>query len=126
MSDLKIDADIMKTLMAKTIIDSLTTEHKDALFAKAIEHILKEQVSGDGYNKRTYPAPLQEAFNRASEQVANQVARERLENDSEFKAHVERLFTDVTKKLFEEPIYNGLVEKIAKAVSDGLEKSNRY
>lgn len=118
--DLRVDDDAMKSLVAKSIVDSLTPEMREKLIKDAITNTL--QAGSDGYSKKS---PLQQAFNVAVEQEARKYAAHVIAEDAEFQGQIKSLFSDVAGKLFAVETRENLVNNIADTITRALTK-DRY
>lgn len=100
--DFKVDQDAMQALVAKAVFDGMTPDKREALIQGAIRSLLETPKGNDRNYYGTKVAPIQEAFNRAVEQVALDHARNVVQSDPAFQDHLKRLFADVANKLFAE------------------------
>lgn len=67
----------LQVLVGKAIIDSLSEQTKETIFAAAIDHLIAPRTRDNGYGrKEETPSPLQIAFNQAVENLARDVAKE--------------------------------------------------
>ena len=121
MTSINISDVQMQAIIAKSIMDNITPENRDEIMRSALAEIMTPQK--DPYN-RSKNSPLQQAFVNAAENVANKIAREKLEEDEAFKKEIENLFNEVSKRLFADEVREVLIDKICSAVKDGL--SERY
>ena len=96
MAGLNIDADALKTITAKAIVDSLTEEARQELVLQAIENAIHAPKS-KGYGPEEKSA-LQQAFDYAVAQIAKDVVKEFLEKDTE------------TRDKIVDVIHNGIME----------------
>lgn len=121
MTSINISDVQMQAIIAKSIMDNITPENRDEIMRNALAEIMTPPK--DPYN-RSKNSPLQQAFVNAAENVANKIAREKLEADDLFKAEIEKLFNEVSRRLFADEVREVLIDKICSAVKDGL--SERY
>ncbi len=121
MTSINISDVQMQAIIAKSIMDNITPENRDEIMRNALAEIMTP--TKDAYN-RSKNSPLQQAFVNAAENVANKIASEKLEADDSFKAEIEKLFNEVSRRLFADEVREILIDKICGAVKDGL--SERY
>lgn len=123
--NLNVKSEDMEAFVTKAIYDGMSEEVRQDLIKQALTSLIAApRNTGNAYSAQQGPSVLQEAFNRAAENVANQIASARLREDPEFAAKIEALFRDVAKKLFEGSLKEALVDKICNLVIKGL--GDRY
>lgn len=112
MAQIEIDGDSMQALVAKAVFDGLTGDKREALITGAIKSLLETPKGNDRnyYGEKT--SPLQTAFNRAIEQVAQEHATKFLAEDPDFQQRLKGLFADVANALFSDE-GNNRIELIA-------------
>lgn len=122
--DLRVDDDAMKSVIAKSIVENLTPEARQALITEAVTNVLSTPKEGSGYygNKKS---PLQQAFDWAVENEARRYANEIIAKDETFRAQLQALFADVAKRIFETEQREELVKAIAETITRALTK-DRY
>lgn len=122
--DLRVDDAAMKSLVAKSIVDSLSPEAREQLITSAVTQTLTKPEEGRGYSsdKRS---PLQRAFDGAVVQVASKYAEEIVATDEKFKSQIEGLFADVAKKLFDSDSRDEMVSALADVIRKAITKE-RY
>jgi len=125
--DLKLDGEAMQALVAKALFDSFTPERREELITSSIRHLLAQPKDGNNYYGKK-ESPLQTAFARASEIVAEKIILEMLTTDESFSAKVKALIAEATEHAFN--VEGGGREKMVKAISDaivaGLRPQGRY
>lgn len=119
--DVRLSDDNMKDIIAKAVLDSLTPESRSELITNAIKGLLKTPT-GSGYDKKS---PLQEAFDWAVRNVAEEVAKEQIKGDPEIRATINKLITDSWTKLVDDENYSKLVDRVSSAIERGL-TGDRY
>lgn len=117
MADIRIDDGQLKDIIAKSILDTLTPEKREALIGAAVKSLLTESV-GSGYGS---PTKIQSAFNDAVYRVAQEIAVEHC-NQPETRAKIQKVVADATARAFglggED--HEALVEKIANSIRRGI------
>lgn len=121
--DLRVDDDAMRSLVAKSIVDSLNQETRENLIKEAVRHVLATPEQGSYFGSKR--SPLQQAFDRAVEQEAMRYAKEVLESDTSFKQQIQTLFADVAKRMFESEGRDKMIHDIASTITRALTK-DRY
>lgn len=122
--DLRVDDAAMKSLVAKSIVDSLTPEMREKLIADSVVATLTRPPD-DGNRYGPKRSPLQQAFDSAVCHEAMRYANQLLSEDAAFKAHLQSLFADVAAKLFAGETRDELVNAIADTIRSALTK-DRY
>lgn len=115
--DLRVDDSALRSLVEKSIVDSLTPEAREKIIAQAVTALLT--INESGYSSRKTSA-LQDAFNSAVRNVAERHAFQMLTEDPEFQAKIKSLFADVAEKLFADEGRTALVEKMAGKMASAL------
>jgi hypothetical protein len=114
---MQLSADHLQTLVAKTILDSLTPEKRDELFATAISSLLATRYSS--YSGRT-ESPLGKLFADAMEQAARKVVTEQLAQP-EARAKLDAIVKAALDKALNAESYeggrDGLLDKLAKGIA---------
>lgn len=75
MPNIEIDSESIRAVVAKGLLDSLTTEAREVMVASAIEYLLTEQSDGYGRTKEG-SSPIHNAFRIAVGEVARDVVRD--------------------------------------------------
>ena len=78
MPDIKIDDEVMRGIVQKAILDSLSSEQKELVIADALKYLITRTTAQRGYSTVTEPSPLEYAFREAVRGVALEVVREYL------------------------------------------------
>lgn len=125
MAELKIDDATMTGLVTKALVEGLSPETRQAMIEDSIKaHLLVKPAKRNYYDPEPL-SPLQEAFNRATYEVAMKVCRETLTEDPAFRAKVKQLYMDACSRIFDKPdAYDTLVNKLAGAIDAALTKNS--
>lgn len=121
--DLRVDDSAMKSLVAKSIVDSLTPEMREKLIADAVTACLTAPADGSSYGRKR--SPLQQAFDSAVDDAARKYATEIISEDTAFKEQLRNLFEDVSRKIFENEAREQMVSGVADTIVRALTK-DRY
>lgn len=122
---MNIDESAMQAVIAKAVLESITPEARTELLEGAIKHLLTKPPKTTSYGADR-ESPLREIFQSQVRTVADQLIREQLSNDPDFKAKVSALWADIVKATFDnEDRRNGMVDKISTAIGDALSR-DRY
>lgn len=100
MADVKIDNNVLETIIQKAIYDGLSEEMKKDLLTKAIATSFK--TPKDSYGRDSGKSDIQSAFDNAVRTHLYKYAVDKLEKDEGFTTQLEGLFKDIAKKLFED------------------------
>lgn len=111
-----INADAMKSIVAKAIMEGITQDQRDVLIEQAITHLIKPGPTSYG---RTEPSPLQHAFNEAIERACNRVVDEIITERPEFNAKVRDAVTAAMTALVDGGNYD-LSQKVGNAVGNAV------
>lgn len=76
--DLKIDADTVREVVQKAILDKITPEQRDAMLTAALQHLVSPTFNQ--YSRRS-ESPLQVAFEAAVGEAARKFATEIVNSD---------------------------------------------
>lgn len=117
--DLKLDSTEMREIIGEALLRAVDEKTREALIASALRSLLERD--GNSYDKKS---PLERAFAYATQQMAHKTAEEMLVNDAEFKAGIEAMIAEAAAKVIGEGRAE-MVDKIAKAISSGLEPKYR-
>lgn len=116
--DINLNTEAMQKLVEKAIFDGLTPEAREELLKSAIKSLLDTPINPSSYGPKV--SILVGIFQDAAQRVARDVVTEKLGKDPEFTKNLQDLFADVSKKLFDLPLREKLVEKISTSVIEGL------
>lgn len=116
MANFSLDDNAMKDLIAKSIIDTLTPERREALIADAIKQLLASK-SGDRYDARSH---LQVAFDLAVAQIAQKVAFEELSKDGGLKVKIRDLMVAGWERMASGENHEKLVSRIADSLTRAI------
>lgn len=92
MTTINLSNDQLTTVVATSILQSLTPEVQREMITKAISEALQRTEGAYG------TSPLQRAFSQAVVNVATKQIEDRLASDDAFKADVESLLVEATAK----------------------------
>ena len=116
--NISMNEEQMTALVSKAIFDGLTQEAKDEMLQKALRHLMTKDDRSYGHGpKRT---PLEESFQSAAYAVTREIATQKLQTDEAFRSNIEALFAELGRKLFEGPLREKLVERMADSVVENL------
>lgn len=118
--DVKLDDNTLKDIIAKSIIDSLTSEKREALIAEALKALLGEKA-GDRYDS---PTRIQRAFSDAAQGVALDIAKQVLA-EPEQRDRIRKLVVDAVDKALDVSTYDSITDTIGSAVRKAL-TGDRY
>ena len=116
--DIKLDAESLKTVIAKAVLDNLGEVQREAIMRGAIEHLLTPPVPSGAYGQRQDPTPIQSAFNQAVRDVALQVARETVAGDTVIREKIRGLLVAAAEKALDGD--GKIVEKLSSALTKAL------
>lgn len=112
MSNITLDNEAMKTVIADTILKQITPEERERLMTAAIVQLMSANGT-DNYGRKR-PSSLESAFNEQAERVMREIIREDLQNNTVFAQKIKSLMADIIEKIFEKTdTTNELVDKIA-------------
>lgn len=119
--DVQLNDAQLKDIITKAILDSLTPERREALIGEAVKGLLKEVVTGSGFNSDRR-STIQRAFDRAVADVAEGVARDALVGNADVKAKIGTMFTEAWTRLTrtEDGAYDKLVGRVADSMAKGI------
>lgn len=123
--EVKFDAaDLQKQLneMVKTeVLKLFSPERREELLRDAVEHILNGKTH---YSGKT---PLQDAFERATQEVLTQIVREEFAKNDALRVRMQELVTKaVTLTFFTPERETHLVEKLGDLFADFLKRDSRW
>jgi hypothetical protein len=114
MTTIDLSNEQLATVVATSILNSLTPEKRTELITNAITALLTER---DGYSKQNR---LQQLFNSAVESVARQLVEGELAGSIEFIANVTTVIREASERVFAGDRREALVEKMAGAIRASL------
>jgi hypothetical protein len=114
--DLNISDAQLDKLIAESIMQKLTPETREQLLVSAIDKLLRPESPYGGAPKAS---PLQQAFANAVQNIARDIAHEKLSNDERVKAQVESILADAAKLALSDGRQQ-LVEKIANLIRSSI------
>lgn len=117
MSNVNLDNDALKTVLAKAVLDTLTPEKKDELISAALKELIAvppKPAGPYGYNKER--SKLEELFDATCADVARGIVREEM-NKPENADKIRDLVTRAWEKFLKD---EARVEKAVSRMSDAL------
>lgn len=111
-----LDPVALREATTQAIMGVLTPEIRERLIRESISALLAP--STNSWDRGA--SPLQEAFNRAVTNVANQMAREWIEADETIKAKIRTLMTEAAQKMLSVD-----TDKLAERMADAFVHSLR-
>lgn len=120
MTDLTINTDAMKTVVAKAILDSLEPQQREQMITAAIEYLITEPERKDHYGRsEKMPSPLQNAFNDAVARSARSVVEDVL-GEPGVQARIDAAIREAVAKAIAD--HGDLARSIGFAMGDVIEK----
>ncbi len=119
MTDIKIDGEAMRAVVAKVLIEQVSEEQRAAILAAAVEQLLAEPK--DQYGRSSGTSALQQAFNDAVRRVAYDVVKDYLTLD-EIRGRVREAIVATTETLIARQSWtvSAIADAVAKRVEDAL------
>lgn len=111
-----------KSIVSGAILQSLDADKRDALIKGAIQHLLTPSPDRGGYGQRT--TPLQDAFNRAVENVSSGIAKDMIEKDADLQTKIRALLNEALTSVFESK-REETIQRVAAAFAKGLAYQER-
>jgi hypothetical protein len=99
--DIKVDDNVMMSLVSKAILDGLTTEKRDELIQGALKTLLVEPPT-DRYGSKA--SPLRQIFEEQAQVIARKLIREELDKPpapGNFRHMTETLIRETMEKCLE-------------------------
>jgi len=122
--DVKVEKDTLNAALQEAVLRALGENGRELIIREAVAYLTKEEDRGT-YGGGKQPSKLRQAMEDAADKIARVVFKEKLENDSEFRSHVEKLYEDATKKFFNAETREKLVDKLADKLSRAFSE-DRY
>ena len=113
---LQFDVESLREATAQAMLGVLTAEVKEKILEQAVRELLKP--STDGWNKNK--SPLEIAFNKALEQLAQNEAKRMIKSDAEIRDRVQSLMRTTADK-----VLGADQEKLAQRMADAFVSSMR-
>ncbi len=101
MVELNLDGDALKTVAAQAILDQLTDEKKEDLIRQSVINLITPKEKTHGYGRATSTA-LQDAFDIAVAEIAREVLRDTLQEDSDVMNQIQKVVQDGITEAFSE------------------------
>jgi glycosyltransferase A (GT-A) superfamily protein (DUF2064 family) len=115
---LQLDSDALREATVQAIIGVLTPEVKANVLENAVQAILKPSTNSWEKNK----SPLELAFERAVEQVANAEAKRMIEEDGAIRERIKELLRATADKVLNaDP--DKLAQRMANAFADSMRRN---
>jgi hypothetical protein len=115
--EIKLDNDLLKSVVSEAIVKSLDEEKRNALIQGAIQALLTPQQTSGYYGRKE--TPVEQAFNEAVRNVAHKVAEEMLAGDERVRARLKELMNAALVKVMDDN-REATVTKIADALAAGM------
>ena len=113
MANLNLPDDQMREIVSAAILQTVTTENRDALIAQAIANLLAPNSSGYGRKE----SPLQEAFNSAVFNKAKQIVVEALDLDETLNTKIKAIVIEAAEKALSEEKRGEMINSMASAIA---------
>ena len=115
--DIKLSDEQTTALLHKAILESLGADGQQRIIQEVVKHLTTKPI---GYNNRAEPSPLQVVLHRVSENIAQALIREKLENDPELVRQIDSLYVEAFEKLFGADNRKDMVDKLSRRMADAL------
>lgn len=127
MSTLQIDSQAMQIIVAKAIMDTMTTESRDALVQQAIATLITPPPKDrNSYSSREPRSPLQEMFEYSVQNVARDMVATIVRDDDAFRARIRELLDAALAKAFEGERGESIINSMADVLVNGIKVKDRY
>jgi hypothetical protein len=110
-----LDAEMMRSIVAESLMASLDEQKRTALIQGAIQHLITPQGNAYGGGK----SPLVEAFNMAAGHVARSIIADELIKDETFVAKIRGMIVEATERITTTN-RDAVIQKMADAIESGL------
>jgi len=110
----------MKAAVVKVIFDSISEEERKKMIEDSIQSLLTVKKK-DPYGRDSGDSPLSEMFANGVFTVAQQVIREKMQNDPELRKKIETLYSEAFTRIFEterEATITRMAQNISNALAD--------
>lgn len=87
--EIKFDAEAAASIASAAIFDSMAEDARDSVIKQAIQALLTPEKDRNSYG--VGKTPLQQAFDMAIRESAFRAVREKIENDPEVQANINKL-----------------------------------
>jgi hypothetical protein len=119
--------DLASTAMGKAVLAALGKEGEEKIVQACISYLTKTPDRNSYYGGSSVPvSPLMDIVFQQAREISRSFLREKLEKDEEFKAAVEKLYLDATRKFFGDGIGSEMREKLidsmARRLSEAFER----
>ncbi len=112
MAEVNFDNESLKTIIAKTVLDSLTPEQREDLIVKALKALFAPDHTPYGTKK----SPLEELFINAANRAAGEVVRTEIEKPERRAAITDLVTQAFDKVLSDESRKQKVVDRMADAL----------
>jgi hypothetical protein len=112
--DIKVDPGTLDAALHEAVLRALGENGRELIIREAVAHLVKEESNTYGSKQ---PSKLRQAMWQAADDIARSVFKKKLEEDAEFRAQVEKLYEDATKRFFNVEHREKFVEKLAEKMS---------
>lgn len=118
--NINLNNEQMREVIGVAIMKTLDENTRTAVIAAAIDHLMRPENTYGGKQE----SPLQQAFNRAIANVAEQAAKEEIENNDEVKEKLRTLLHEAVDTLMANKEES--VKKIASALAAAMTRRDGY
>lgn len=118
--NINLNDEQMREVIGAAVLKTLDEDTRTTVIAAAIDHLMRPEKTFGGRQE----SPLQQAFNRAIANVAEQAAKEEIENNDEVKEKLRTLLHEAVDTLMANKEES--VKKIASALSDAMTRRDNY
>lgn len=120
--NLSLPEEAVRAIVQKSLLESMTQEHRDELVSQAIAYLMKPEKPSYGYGQPI--SPLEQGVREAAQAVVRQMTLKWANDNEGFKAQIESLFADVAKRLFapDGDVREKVIETIANTIARGLDR----
>lgn len=113
-TEFKLDSDVMRSVVAKAIMEGITQDNRDVLIETAIESLMKPYSTTTYGNEKS--TPLQDAFNKAVKKASEEVVG--LLITDEFKERIKARAEASMAALLDSDTYLG--QKVGDAIGSAV------
>lgn len=114
---ISIPPEALREVVAAAIVSHISAAERDTIMAAAVKYLLEPTRGQYG---AVNASPIQDAFNRAADQIAREEARKMLESDDSFRVRLAAIIKDATTLAFETK-RDETVQRIATAIGRAWE-----
>lgn len=110
----------MASMLSAAILEKMTSDERTATLALAFEYLMTPRPR-DAYSTTKPKTPVQEAFERAADNMVSRVAFQIIEDDPDIKARLEKIVRDTIEANLAEnsDFQRALAQAVAKVMTSG-------